>query len=138
VVDHVWTDCGARGTGLFDGERFRQHCGQAVADLSIVNPTTDGSARDDRPELRIVRGLAVGASADRLLEGGFTANQNAAVGLNLLLLTHLSTSAWWATSAFRGRRPANALLGLQARFLAACAAWAAVVDLPFRSLFDFA
>lgn len=59
----------------------------------IVNPTTDGSARDDRPELRIVRGLAVGASADRLLEGGVTANQNAAVGLNLLLLTHLSTSA---------------------------------------------
>ncbi len=82
--------------------------------------------------------VAVGATAGRLLDDGFTANRTAAVGLNLLLLAHLAASAWWATSVLRGRRSLDALLGLQARFLPAYAAWAAAVVLVFPPLFGFA
>jgi len=81
--------------------------------------------------------VAVAATAGRLLDGGFTANRTAAVGLNLLLLAHLVASAWWASSVLRGRRSLDGLLGLQARFLPAYAAWAAFVVLAFPPLFGF-
>jgi len=76
-------------------------------------------------------GVALAGVAVRIGDHGFTANRTATLGLNLLLLVHLTVSAWIASGVLRGRRPLHDLLTRQTRFLPWAGAWVVLVTVAF-------
>lgn len=91
----------------------------------------------------VVAALAVDAvmltaMLTRIAEFGFSPNKIAALGLNILLLVHLTRAAWLAVGFLRGRRPFNQLENWQTRYLPIYGTWAAVVVVVFPPLFAFA
>jgi len=78
------------------------------------------------------------AMLNRIAEFGYSPNKIAALGLNLLVLVHLSRAAWLAVGFLRGRRPFTAVERWQTRYLPVYGAWATVVVLVFPPVFGFA
>lgn len=78
------------------------------------------------------------AMLTRIAEFGPSPNKVAALGLNLLLLTHLARAAWLTGGFLRGRRSFAAIERWQTRFLPVYAVWAAVVVVVFPLVFGFA
>nr|WP_198418634.1 permease prefix domain 1-containing protein [Cryobacterium lactosi] len=74
----------------------------------------------------------------RITEFGFSPNKIAALGLNLLLLVHLTRSAWLTIGFLRGRRPFTALERWQTRYLPVYGVWALIVVAVFPLVFSFA
>lgn len=84
-----------------------------------------------------VDALLLTAMVTRIAEFGTSPNKVAALGLNLLLLVHL-TRAGWLTGAFlRHRAPFAACERWQTRYLPVYGVWAAVVVVAFPPLFGF-
>jgi hypothetical protein len=82
--------------------------------------------------------LALAAILSRITEFGFTPNRSAGLGLNLVLLTNLTWTAWLLWAFLRGRRPFSALERWQTRYIPVYALWAAIVVAVFPPLFAFA
>ncbi|WP_240930475.1 hypothetical protein [Isoptericola sp. BMS4] len=78
------------------------------------------------------------AMLTRIAEFGPSPNKVAALGLNLLLLTHLARAAWLTGGFLRGRRSFAAIERWQTGFLPVYALWAAVVVVVFPLVFGFA
>ena len=74
----------------------------------------------------------------RITEFGFSPNKIAALGLNLLLLVHLTRSAWLTIGFLRGRRPFLELERWQTRYLPVYGVWALIVVAVFPLVFGFA
>ena len=74
----------------------------------------------------------------RITEFGFSPNKIAALGLNLLLLVHLTRAAWLTVGFLRGRRPFTALERWQTQYLPVYGVWALIVVAVFPLLFSFA
>jgi hypothetical protein len=91
----------------------------------------------------VVTALAVDAvmltaMLTRIAEFGFSPNKIAALGLNLLLLVHLTWAAWLTLGFLRGRHPFIALERWHTRYLPVYGAWAAIVVIVFPPVFGFA
>ncbi|WP_261164721.1 permease prefix domain 1-containing protein [Microbacterium sp. Marseille-Q6965] len=82
--------------------------------------------------------IALTAMITRIAEFGVSANKTAALGLNLLLLVHLTWQAWLTLRFLRRRTGFAALERWQTSFLPLYPLWAAVVALAFPFLFGFA
>jgi len=74
----------------------------------------------------------------RITEFGFSPNKIAALGLNLLLLVHLTRAAWLTVGFLRGRRPFTALERWQTQYLPVYGVWALIVVAVFPLVFSFA
>jgi hypothetical protein len=85
----------------------------------------------------LVDAVALTAIAARISEFGFTANRDAALGENLILLVNLAWSAWLYVRVFRRRSPLSALERWQVAYLPVYAAWAAVVVIVFPPAFGY-
>jgi hypothetical protein len=81
--------------------------------------------------------LMLVAMLTRIAAFGPSANKVAALGLNLVLLVNLATSARLLTGVLRGRAPFAALERWQTAYLPVYAAWSAVVVALFPPLFAF-
>jgi hypothetical protein len=77
------------------------------------------------------------AMLTRIAEFGFSPNKIAALGLNLLLLVHLTRAGWLAVRFLRGRLPFAAVERWQTRYLPVYGAWATAVVVAFPPLFGF-
>ena len=78
------------------------------------------------------------AMLTRIAEFGASPNKIAALGLNLLLLVHLTWSARLCVGFLRGRRAFAPLERWQTRYLPVYGVWAAVVVVVFPPVFAFA
>ena len=74
----------------------------------------------------------------RIAEFGASPNKFAALGLNLLLLVHLTWAARLSVGFLRGRTFFTALERWQTRYLPVYGVWAAVVVVVFPPVFAFA
>lgn len=84
-----------------------------------------------------VDAVALTAMLTRIAEFGFTANKVAALGLNLVLLVHLTWAAWLSTGFVRGQRTFGAIERWQTQYLPVYAVWAAIVVVVFPPIFAF-
>ena len=85
----------------------------------------------------LVDAVALAAIAARISEFGFTPNRVAALGENLILLAHLSGSAWFYARFLRGRGSFASLERWQVAYLPVYSAWAALVVIVFPPLFGY-
>ncbi|UFU08267.1 permease prefix domain 1-containing protein [Ruania halotolerans] len=82
--------------------------------------------------------VALVAMFTRIADFGLSANKVVALGLNLLLLVHLSGAAWFALGILRRRRPFAAQAAWQTRYLPLYGMWAAAVIAATGPVFSFA
>jgi hypothetical protein len=85
----------------------------------------------------IVDALALWAIAARISEFGFSPNKTAALGLNLLLLVNLVSSAVLYARFLAGRAPFTRLERWQTAYMPAFAAWAWFVTALFPVIFNY-
>ena len=85
----------------------------------------------------LVDAVALAAIAARISEFGFTPNRVAALGENLILLAHLSGSAWFYARFLRSRGSFASLERWQVAYLPVYSAWAALVVIVFPPLFGY-
>ena len=81
--------------------------------------------------------VALAAIASRIGEFGFSANKLAALGVNLLLLTHLGGSAWQYARFLKASGSFAALEHWQTAYLPAYGVWAGLVVIIFPPLFGY-
>ena len=81
--------------------------------------------------------VALAAIAGRITEYGFTPNRVAALGENLILLVHLTWTAWLYGRFVRGTERFAALERWQTGYLPVYSAWAALVVIVFPLMFGF-
>ena len=82
--------------------------------------------------------VALGATAARITEFGFTPNRVAALGENIILLVNLAWSACLYARFLRSGAAFAALERWQTAYLAVYSAWAALVVVTFPPIFGFA
>ncbi|MBD5784604.1 hypothetical protein IF650_00265 [Cellulosimicrobium terreum] len=142
----------ATAGGLADVDRDLLILMDAILVLVVCLLLYSVSARDplapptffDGLQLALVVGalavdaIALTAMLTRIAEFGVSPNKAVALGLNLLLLVHLVGSAVLATGFLRRRRPFDALVRWQTRFLPVYAVWAAAVVVVVPPVFGFA
>ena len=85
----------------------------------------------------VADGVALAAIAARIGEFGFSANKVAALGINLLLLTHLGGSAWRYARFLNESGSFAALERWQTAYLPVYGVWAALVTISFPPLFHY-
>jgi hypothetical protein len=85
----------------------------------------------------VVDGIALSGIATRLAEYGVTANRLAALGENIVLLVNLVLVAAGYVRFVLGRRPYQAVVEVQMRYLPVYAVWAAIGVIVFPPLFGF-
>jgi hypothetical protein len=85
----------------------------------------------------IIDVLVLVAITRRITEFGFTPNNSAALGENVILLANLAWSAWLYLGFLRHRAPFARLEHWQTRYVAVYAAWAWIVVLAFPLVFTF-
>lgn len=85
----------------------------------------------------VVDVLALWAMTERISEFGFSPNKTAALGLNLLLLVHLSWSAVLYGKFLRGSSTFARLEEWHTAYLPVYAVWASFVVMVFPIIFDY-
>ncbi|MGW6129230.1 permease prefix domain 1-containing protein [Cellulomonas sp. NPDC055163] len=111
--------------------------------LSARDPLAPPGLFDGLQLVLVVAALAVDAvmltaMLTRIAELGSSPNRVAALGLNVLLLVHLTGSAWLTARFLRRRVGLTTLERWQTRYLPVYGAWAAVVVVAFPPVFGFA
>jgi hypothetical protein len=81
--------------------------------------------------------VLLSAMLTRIAESGASPNKFAALGLNLLLLVHLTWAARLSVGFLRGRRAFAPLERWQTRYLPVYGVWAAAVVVVLPPVFAF-